>query len=626
MPPTASSVIESRPSAPSLATEATRVEPAIRGQVTHGFLDGPRPIFGSYHAPTQPARNIAYVICQPLHFDLIQCYWSMRQLAEELAAAGFHVMRVHYDGTGESIGNDYDPGRVPAWLESVRRAAAALTALPNVDGIGLIGVRIGGTFAAQVSTEIDVAHLVLWEPSIGAHYTREMEILAASSPQRVGTQTTDAAGAGLVAGGYHLSQETLEALNALNPEKVQPRGRPDVLLVHRDDRNPGKRLKENFERVGCSTTLEQLPGHKEMMVLPQKSVVPTKILGRIREWALERSRAVASDPNAARPHVDLVGEAVAGSIRWRPVRFGPNGHLMGVMTEPTKPKDPTLPLVLLLTGGVVPRTSGNGSYVTLARRLAERGYTVLRMDVSYIGESSTADGSEGNPNDAYPPSLVEDARAGVDLIFASANRDQKVWLLGLCSGAYASFQTSLKNPRVQGAFLLNPLVFHMKDGDLGARAGQGEMAMNAVHQLKQVEHYRKSLFSAESWKKLFSGKANVRHIARFVSARVQTKVNATKEKVAARLGKGMKGLPGDFEKLLARDVRLKLVFAEGDPGHAGLITDLAGRLDELVAKGLEVKVFPGADHNFNEMSSRIELLDWVVDTICGKAGNGSRAH
>src|SRR5437660_10265641 len=97
-------------------------------QVTHGFLnDAGPPLFASYHAPTGPARNIAYVVCLPVHLDLIQSYRSMRRCAEELAAAGFHVLRIHYDGTGESVGaTDDDPGRVAAWLESIRRAAAGM--------------------------------------------------------------------------------------------------------------------------------------------------------------------------------------------------------------------------------------------------------------------------------------------------------------------------------------------------------------------------------------------------------------------------------------------------------------------------------------------------------------------
>jgi dienelactone hydrolase len=582
-------------------------------RVTHGFLDGAQPLFASYHAPTGPARNIAYVVCQPLHLDLIQCYRSMRRCAEELAAAGFHVMRVHYDGTGESVGKtDRDPDRVVAWLESVRRAAAAMAAIPKVEGVGLVGVRIGGTFALETSTRIDVTHLVLWEACPGASYSREMDILASSSPQRVlpGAEPTTG---GLVAGGYWLSEQTLADLGRLDLEKMQPRGRPDVLLVHRGDRKPSPRLQQHLERVGCPITVTQLPGHKEMMVMPQKSLVPPAILAAIRDWAVERSRVVGDSASADGPQ--LAPEAVIDALRWRPIRFGSGDHLFGVITEPKSGVKPDLPAVLLLTGGVTPRTSGNGSYVTLARRLAAKGHAVLRMDVAFIGESGTPDGSEGKENEPFPPSIVDDARAGLERVCAVVAPGTKVWLLGLCSGAYPSFQISLDDRRARGAFFINPAAFHLGQGDLGAPAAEGPVVMTKVDQLEQMQRYWQVMRSAESWKKLLSGKADVRYLANVLRARIVSRLASAKESVAARLGRAPKGLAGDLDQLLAHGMSVHLVFSEGDPAHAGLVTEIGARLDELLRKGLQVTVFPGADHNFHEMSSRGELLDWVEAKI-----------
>ena len=574
-------------------------------RVTHGFLDGHGPLFASYHAPTGPARNIAYVICQPLHLDLIQSYRTMRVCAEELAAAGFHVMRVDYDGTGESVGaTDGDPDRVAKWLESVRQAAAAMAALPDVDGVGLIGVRIGGAFALDASTRIDIAQLILWEPSAGAGYSREMEILASSSPQ----PTT---GGGLVAGGYWLSQETLADLGRLDLEKMQPRGKPDVLLIYRSDRRPSPRLQQHLEKLACPTRAVQLPGHKEMMVMPQKSAVPRAILAAIRDHAIEHSHVVPGDRD--RSGAKLLPDAVVDGLRWRSVRFGSGNHLFGVLTEPADGAKSNLPVALLLTGGVTPRTAGNGSYVTLARRLAKKGHVVLRMDVAFIGESGTPDGKDGKENDPFPPSFVDDARAGLERVCAAAPPGTKVWVYGLCSGAYAAFHTILGDQRALGAFLVNPERFHL--GDAGASGPAGEPAMATVDQLQQMNRYWEVMRSPASWKKLLSGKADMRHLANVVRARVTSKLASTKERIAARLGRAPKGLAGDLDKMLAREVSVHLVFSEGDPGHGAVMTELGARLDELVRKGLSVKIFPGADHNFHEMSSRAEMLDWVDATI-----------
>ena len=585
----------------------------LPARVAHGFLEGELPIFASYHAPRggAPARNVAYVVCLPLHLELIQSYQSMRRLADELAAAGFHVLRVHYDGTGESIGSsDEGAGRVAAWLESVRRAVAAMAAIPHVDSVGLVGVRIGATFALEMATQVDVSHLVLWEPCGGASYSREMDILASSSPQRVP--------GGLVAAGYWLSQETLAALGRLELEKMEPRGKPDVLLVHRGDRKPSPRLQQHLERLGCETTPAHLPGHKEMMVMPHKSVVPTAILATICAWAVTRSRVSSHEAApAAGPPLLLAPEALEGELRWRPFWFGSKGHLFGVMTEPRERGRPKASPVLLLTGGVTPRTAGNGSYVALARRLAAKGHTVLRMDVASIGESGTADGLPGDGNDGFPPSVVEDARAGFERACAAAP-GTKVWLLGLCSGAYAAFQVILDDERARGVFLMNPVALQklatLAPSEAGAEAA-APSALSKVDQLEQMQRYWQVMRDPESWKKVLSGKADLRNIASVVRGRVAARLASVKELALARLGRAPQGLAGDVATLLARQVRVNLVFSEGDPGHALVLTDLGGRETELSRKGLRVKVFAGADHNFHEMSSRGELLDWVEASI-----------
>jgi pimeloyl-ACP methyl ester carboxylesterase len=581
--------------------------------VTHGFLPAAqaradRPLFASYHAPAvaTAARDVAYVLCPPLHLELIQSYRSMRRCAEELAAAGFHVLRLHYDGTGESVGaTDEDPGRVAAWLASVERAAEALRAIAGVASVGLVGVRLGATFALEVATRVEVSHLVLWELVGGAAYGREMAILASSSPQRVP--------GGLVCAGYWMSDATLAELGALDVEKMAPRGRPEVLLVHRDDRKPSARVRTHLESLGCPTTAAQLAGHKEMLVMPHKSRVPDAILGGIRDWALARSRALDGPVGA---DLTLEPEAVVDGLRWQALSFGRAGRLFGVLTQPASGVAPGAAPVLLLTGGVTPRTAGNGSYVAIARRLAAKGHAVLRMDVGSIGESGVVDGSEGDGNDGFPDGLLDDTRAGLERASAAAP-GAKVWLLGLCSGAYAGFQDALHDARVGGLVLMNPVALR----ELAKAPGDGDgdtaaaSALEKVDQLEQMQRYWQVMRSAESWKKLLSGKADVRHLAGVLRARLGARLAAAKESLEARLGRAPQGLAGDFATLLARGVRVNLVFSEGDPGHALVLGELGARLGELTGKGLRVEVFAGADHNFHELASRRELLAWVDATI-----------
>ena len=584
--------------------------------VVEGYLEGPGPLFASYHAPVGPARNLAWVVCTPIHLDLIQSYRSMRRLAEELASAGFHVLRIHYEGTGESIGStDLDPGRVEAWLASVRRAVEAMRGIEGVEGVAIAGVRIGATFALETATHLDIAKLVLWEPSAGAFYAREMEILASSSPQPKKLPTEDG---GVVAGGFWLSKATLADLGKLDPEKMAIRGTPDVMLVYRDDRRPSPRLGAYLEKHGCAVTSVQLPGHKEMMVMPQKSAVPNALLAAIREWTVERSR-VAEGGNGAAAGPELTPTAKAGGLRWTALRFGSAKHLFGVLTEPEGGSKMEVPPVLLLTGGVTPRTAGNNSYITLAKRLAKKGHSVLRMDVSFIGESSTPTGAPGHDTDPFPPSILDDARAGLERIGAEVSPTTKVWIYGLCSGAYAAFHTARAAPRTKGAFFVNPERFELGGAgnadDASATAAAPPMA--AVDQIEQMNRYWQVMRDPKAWKKLLSGKADVRYLANVLRSRAGSLIASASERIGSKLGRAPKGLAGGFHGLVTSGVRVHLVFSEGDPGHAAVVAELGARYDELLEKGLGVKIFAGADHNFHEMDSRADMIDWVESVIHG---------
>lgn len=559
--------------------------------VTHGYLDGPRPVFASYHAPRGPVRDIRWVLCAPHGWEGIQSYESVKLLAETLAAAGFAALRVHYDGTGESFGTDEEPDRVDAWLESIQRAIASLGPGP----VGLIGLRIGATLAGAVARTTAVAKLVLWEPCVsGAHYTREMEILASASPRAV--RDGEAAQAlGIEAGGYLLTPETVARLNTIDLQKEPFAGDPDVFIVCRDDRPPVFAKKLAIQ-LGAKATIVQLPGFKELMTYPEKAKPGLAMIERIRDWALG-----VSEPAFETPGPELLAEATWATTRRRPLRFGPDNRIFGVLTSPLDA--PTKPPVLLLTGGVVPRISVNRMYVVLATRLAERGHPVLRMDVSGICESPPAAGAA--PNEPHAESLLPDVRAAVDMLI-QANESASITLLGLCSGAYASFQTALADERVRSITLLNPEVFHLEGGS---------PKFSQTEQSHAASHYKKSLLSPAAWKKLLSGKANVRYIAGFALAKIKTTMTTARERVEARVSKTPQGVAGDIHRLLARGVKIAIVMASQDSGYEALMSQLGADMDRLQSEGLRYKLTPGPDHTFNDFSTRLPLVDWLVDVL-----------
>jgi dienelactone hydrolase len=362
-------------------------------------------------------------------------------------------------------------------------------------------------------------------------------------------------------------------------------------------------LADPFVQRGCPTAHERLPGYKEMMVYPLRSRPPVAVLERIRDWAVERSDPVADargpghghdSEDASRDDVDdlgLVDEVVHGAVRHRVVRFGPDRRLFGVIAGPADPSgDPSTvagkgpdegrpTAVLLLTGGIVPRTAVNRMYVGLARRLAADGRRVLRMDVSGIGESDPEPG--GRLDDAYPRSLLDDTRAAAELVTDGDVR-AALWVVGLCSGGYAAYQHTLADPRVVGITLINPIVYYPERGLSFANefAGGDEAAA----------HPNDGLVS-----------------------RLTGRVGREWDRLGKRLRRGR--LATDLEALARRSVSVRFAFAKGDPGHVTLREELGERVAALEAAGVRFATFDGADHTFNPRGPRAELLDWVVDGI-----------
>jgi alpha-beta hydrolase superfamily lysophospholipase len=570
----------------------------------HGYLTGPRPVFGTYHPPTTPAQNLAYVICPPLGWESIQCYHSLRQLGEGLAASGFHVIRLAYDGTGESAGDDESPSRVRAWLDSIHQAADTLAAVQGVTGVGLVGVRIGATLAAQVATERPVAALVLWEacPS-GAHYVREMEILASAAPgakaQLLVAETTG----GIDAGGYVLSRETLADLSALDVWKATPQGAPPVLLLGRSDRPAPTRIAERLTALGCTVRTEQPVGYKEMMIYPEASVPATAGFECIRAWALEQS--VAVPPAEARGSPRLSQTLDLGEITRTIVRFGHERRLMGVRTAPARPQGRSDPPVLFLTGGVVPRTAVNRMYVTLADGLAALGHDTLRFDVSGIGESVPGPGAAwGNP---YSATLLDEARTALRTLRADVS-DEPAWLVGLCSGAYAAFRLAMEDPSVAGIVLLNPAAFRVAEG--GTSAPEEHLGSDA-------KHYRKAVLDPARWRRLLSGRANVRRSLGNVVGRARMR-RAARATRAAQRSSGAVTLADDFVGLVERGTRVHILFADGDPGVEALREGVDGKVDRLIEAGVAIHTFEGADHTFNSSRIRATVVERIIDTISSR--------
>lgn len=133
-------------------------------------------------------------------------------------------------------------------------------------------------------------------------------------------------------------------------------------------------------------------------------------------------------------------------MRERVISIGEATPLIGILSQP-EPEAITNPsvAVILLNSGVIHRVGSCRLSVTLARAIvATAGLVTVRFDFSGIGDS------EARRNTlTAAETAVGEVQEVMDYLAREKNIRQFI-LYGLCSGAYASYRTALRDPRVIG--------------------------------------------------------------------------------------------------------------------------------------------------------------------------------
>ena len=97
------------------------------------------------------------------------------------------------------------------------------------------------------------------------------------------------------------------------------------------------------------------------------------------------------------------------------IMFGQNKSLVGIATQATAKSETSPPAIVILNTGIIHRIGHNRMYVALSRTLAAAGYTVLRFDLSGIGDS------ESRPEGLTPlASSLADIREALDWLETQA--------------------------------------------------------------------------------------------------------------------------------------------------------------------------------------------------------------
>ena len=420
-----------------------------------------RVLFGFYHPPkASPWRGVGVVLCNPIGTDQTRSDRAYRHLAERLASAGFACLRFDLSGTGDSGGDGFSAGIVRSWVDDVRTAAEELRKRSGAQATALVGLRLGATLAfehAARSGEVD--SLVLWNPCVSGkafvtEVTRLHKMYLRIEPQMAAAIPCPSDGEEAL--GVFLPRAVVDELSQIDLLRVQQRPARRTLVIDGGGTPGLGALVDRLRELGAAPELQAHPGHKFLITVSHRSVVPDEPIDAIVTWLA--SAYPLSAATSAGVETRVPSSAESAPPQERPIVFSVQERpLFGIVT----PADPARakagrPAVLLTNAGCVNRAGPHRLYVTMARRWASLGFDVVRVDLSGIGDSPVAPGERENLT--YPPSALDDLRAAM-----RALGDRRVVVVGLCSGGDYAFQLGANEPGVVGALLLNPRTFCVLD-------------------------------------------------------------------------------------------------------------------------------------------------------------------
>jgi alpha-beta hydrolase superfamily lysophospholipase len=396
-------------------------------------------------ASTGPGLS-GVVIGPPVGYGYAAAHRSLRTLAESLAGQGHTVLRVDYDGTGDSAGDQWDHDRVASWASSLTVAADELRAL-GAHEVHVVGLQLGACLVLHEANRLGARSVVLWDPVVdGRRFVREIRLLGTEVP----SSEPPAHRGGIVHAGTVFSAGTMADLAGFGPARLETPPADRILVLDREEPTPSvEALTARLREMGADVDHDTTPGMAVALDEPAEyTTVPTDVLARIVGW-IGPTHPIGGrrkpPPTPATVTLAFHEERVQEEV----VTLGPD-DLVGVLTRPPVPP---LATVVWLNAGSEPHVGPGRAWVEFARALACKQYASLRLDFSGWGESPDLGRAPGRPYDAH---CVEDTINTVDALAKLGHRH--VVVAGLCAGAWVAMRAAL-SAAVSGIVAINPQLY-----------------------------------------------------------------------------------------------------------------------------------------------------------------------
>lgn len=556
------------------------------------------------------------VICSSFGREDLCIHRSLKHIAQACARQGMPALRFDYPGSGDSAGAEFDDGMVDRWIASIGEAIDTLKQETGVTEVCLLGVRLGTLLAACAArARDDVTGMVAIAPLIaGRFYVRELKAYALGAQSMGMTVPRERDDHLLEAGGFAMDEATQEALKDLDLLRDGWKPAYPTLIIERDDVPPDPRWLQHLQAVGSQVSSLRIPGYAGMVrdSTPHHCDVPTMIIDAVVPWMADLA------PVGSPPHLEPV--PVSCALRWTSPQgvalveqvetMDVGARLTAVVTRPARPMVDSAPqrAIVLLSGGTDRRIGPSRLYVRLAREWSARGFVVLRLDLSGIGDSEPRPGhAENTP---YLLSALDDIAVAVQHL----RREHHVGhcqLVGHCAGAYNAFRAAVATTVVDAVILINPLLY-LSVGD-----GPVELSVQSTEVTDSVSGYKRSLLQWKRWRVLLTDPGKLLRVGRIMVTMVRDKFSNRGRDLMRLMDVHLHDdLPSELLRLARRNTQVRLVFSDNEHGES-LLWSLGGAtVKRLQRQGkLSIDHARGADHLFTLQSDREALTKQLTGLI-----------
>jgi pimeloyl-ACP methyl ester carboxylesterase len=249
--------------------------------------------------------------------------------------------------------------------------------------------------------------------------------------------------------------------------------------------------------------------------------------------------------------------------------------------------------VIVLNAGVLHRVGPHRLHVALTRRLAERGFAGMRLDLGGIGDSVASSDAA-----TFRESAVADTRAAMTGL-GDALGARRFVLFGICAGADNALATALADDRVAGIVMIDAAVYATR--------------RSVLRELRKRLAEPGGIPDALRW-----GAGRARRRLRAELARLRRGVTA-EPPAEGRETPPIETFRAQLAGVAGRGVRVLAVYA-GMHGERYNDADqifesfpeLRGRIDRMY--------FPDANHTFTQLDDQAALIEVTVQWIANRFG------